>query len=88
MTDGQSYSREQTKNQALLLKNTPGVKVISIGIGNSVSKTELVNIASDRFHAFEVADFNSLNTINSEITYATCQSKLPFCRDRLPSIVL
>ncbi|XP_033736270.1 collagen alpha-6(VI) chain-like isoform X1 [Pecten maximus] len=74
MTDGQSYSSGLTKTQATLLKNIPGMKVISIGIGSSVNRNELLEIASDSSHMFEVANFNSLSQIGSEITFATCNT--------------
>lgn len=75
MTDGQSVSPSVTKTQATLLKNTPKVKVISIGIGINVNRNELLAIASDSSHMFEVANFDSLSQIKSDITYATCNSK-------------
>ncbi|KAJ8308221.1 hypothetical protein KUTeg_013095, partial [Tegillarca granosa] len=74
MTDGQSYSRGNTLHEAQLLKNIPGVKVISIGIGSRVDHTELLNIASDSAHEFTVASFNNLNSLKSELTFATCKT--------------
>lgn len=75
LTDGRSYSSSSTISEANKLKNMPGMKVISIGIGSSVDKTELLNIASDAAHMFTVAGFDSLDAIKSEIAFAACNSK-------------
>lgn len=50
-----------------------GVEVIAVGIGNSVSNSELEAIASDSSHVFQVQDFNLLNTIQKQLTNAACQ---------------
>lgn len=75
LTDGKSYSSYNTVLEANKLKNVPGIKVISIGIGSSVDKTELLHIASDGAHMFTVAGFDSLAAIRSEIAFAACNSK-------------
>ncbi|XP_076097610.1 collagen alpha-5(VI) chain-like isoform X1 [Mytilus galloprovincialis] len=74
LTDGKSYSHTNTVTEANKLKTMPGVKVISIGIGSSVDRNELLDIASDSSHMFTVAGFNSLTAIKSEISFAACQS--------------
>lgn len=83
LTDGQSYSTSRTIQKANDLKGM-GVKVISVGIGSSVSQTELNGIATDLQHVFNVTDFNALNSIQYEIKTAACAGKYgcisPFSR--------
>ena len=50
-----------------------GVEVIAVGIGNSVSNSELEAIASDTSHVFQVQDFDLLSTIQNQLTNAACQ---------------
>lgn len=50
-----------------------GAEVIAVGIGNSVSNSELEAIASDSNHVFQVQDFDLLNTIQNQLTNAACQ---------------
>lgn len=71
LTDGQSYSTSRTIQKANELKGM-GVKVISVGIGNGASQTELNGIATDLQHVFNVTDFNALNSIQYEIKTAAC----------------
>ena len=44
-----------------------------MGIGNSVSNSELEAIASDTSHVFQVQDFDLLSTIQNQLTNAACQ---------------
>ncbi|WAR18708.1 CO6A3-like protein [Mya arenaria] len=74
LTDGQSTHPTDTAREADLLKNRTNVKVVAIGIGSGVHTTELQRIASDDSHALAVVNFDSLNTIKSELTYVTCQT--------------
>ncbi|KAK3595499.1 hypothetical protein CHS0354_021597 [Potamilus streckersoni] len=74
ITDGQSTYPLRTKVEADLLKNRTDTKVITIGIGSAVDRTELEVIASDHSHAFEVPNFNALQQIKSELTFAACQT--------------
>lgn len=74
LTDGMSYSTSRTIDKANQLKNM-GVKVISVGIGNSVSKVELNGIATDLQHVFTVTNFDVLKSIQYEIKTAACASK-------------
>lgn len=74
LTDGQSYSTSRTIQKANELKGM-GVKVISVGIGSSVSKSELNGIATDLQHVFNVTDFNALSSIQYEIKTAACAGK-------------
>ncbi|KAL3875024.1 hypothetical protein ACJMK2_037965 [Sinanodonta woodiana] len=74
ITDGQSTYPSKTKIEAELLKNRTNTKVITIGIGSSVDRTELQVISSDHSHAFEVPNFTALQQITSELTFAACQT--------------
>ena len=49
------------------------MEVIAVGIGNSVSNSELEAIASDTSHVFQVQDFDLLSTIQNQLTNAACQ---------------
>ncbi|XP_060081669.1 collagen alpha-1(XII) chain-like [Ylistrum balloti] len=71
LTDGQSQSRTDTIHEADLLKQM-GVKIISIGIGNGIAQTELVSMATDQQHVFNVDNFDALHTIQSEIKDSAC----------------
>lgn len=59
-----------TQAQAL---HASGAEVIAVGIGNSVSNSELEAIASDSNHVFQVQDFDLLSTIQNQLTNAACQ---------------
>ncbi|KAK3604612.1 hypothetical protein CHS0354_027465, partial [Potamilus streckersoni] len=73
ITDGQSTEPSKTKVQAELLKHRNGTKVIAIGIGSGIVHSELETIATDHAHALAIADFNALQQLKSELTYAACQ---------------
>ncbi|XP_041351171.1 collagen alpha-4(VI) chain-like [Gigantopelta aegis] len=71
LTDGQSTEKPQTAHEATKMHST-GVKVISIGIGNSVDKTELLTIASEDKFMFTVPSFATLHTIENRIKQTAC----------------
>lgn len=73
LTDGQSTSPSKTQTAARLLHQT-GVEVITVGIGNGITQSELAVIASDVQHVFKVQSFDALNTIKAELTNAACQA--------------
>ena len=58
------------------------MKVVALGIGNTISQTELNNIASapTNRNAIRVQDFSSLTNVEEQLTNATCsgQSSLIF----------
>lgn len=85
LTDGNSNSQYTTKREAANLHHT-GVKVISVGIGSSVSRTELAAIASDSRQVFTVANFNSLTSIQRELESAACTTPSE-CGDKPTDIV-
>ncbi|OWF38639.1 Collagen alpha-6(VI) chain [Mizuhopecten yessoensis] len=76
LTDGQSHSRPATLSEASRLKQI-GVKIISVGIGTQVSQEEINGIASDSNHAFTVATFDALHTIQSELENTACGGTIP-----------
>lgn len=72
LTDGQSTDPAKTQTAAEDL-HLAGAQVISIGIGSGISSQELETIASDKQHAFKVADFDALRTIETQLQHAACQ---------------
>uniref|UniRef100_K1PKC1 Collagen alpha-6(VI) chain n=1 Tax=Magallana gigas TaxID=29159 RepID=K1PKC1_MAGGI len=86
LTDGQSSSHANTLTQAQAL-HASGAEVIAVGIGNSVSNSELEAIASDSNHVFQVQDFDLLNTIQNQLTNAACQQAALHCQSAVADIV-
>ncbi|XP_062581120.1 collagen alpha-4(VI) chain-like [Saccostrea cucullata] len=86
LTDGQSSSHSKTLLQAQSLHSS-GVEVIAVGIGNSVSNSELEAIASDQAHVFQVQDFDLLHTIQNQLTNAACQQAALHCQSAVADIV-
>eukprot|EP00105_Crassostrea_gigas_P010777 XP_011426166.1 PREDICTED: collagen alpha-1(XII) chain-like isoform X1 [Crassostrea gigas] len=82
LTDGISADPTHTRIQAKAL-NASGVEVIAVGIGSSVSNTELNAIASDSSHVFKVQDFDILNSIQNLLTNVTCHQADLLCIDKV-----
>ena len=77
-TDGLSKNPRDTAREAELAKRK-GIYLFAIGIGMSVEKTELADIASepeDDF-VFHVANFSVLNTIKDILAIKTCAVNQP-----------
>ena len=74
VTDGQSISPTNTKHAADLAHQA-GIKTFAIGVGSSISKQELQNIASDPQHVFHVSTFDALHQLQSELRNKTCEGK-------------
>ena len=77
-TDGLSKNPRDTAREAELARRK-GIYLFSIGIGMSVEKTELAEIASepeDDF-VFHVANFSVLNTIKDILAIKTCAVDQP-----------
>ena len=77
-TDGLSKNPRDTEREAELAKRQ-GIYLFAIGIGMSVEKTELADIASepeDDF-VFHVANFSVLNTIKDILAIKTCAVQQP-----------
>nr|XP_022328103.1 uncharacterized protein LOC111127294 isoform X1 [Crassostrea virginica] len=73
VTDGQSISPTNTKHAADLAHQA-GIKTFAIGVGSSISKQELQNIASDPQHVFHVSTFDALHQLQSELRNKTCEA--------------
>jgi collagen type VI alpha len=75
ITDGKSYSKNDTLSEAQVLRNS-GVTIFSIGVGDGVDMTELRGMASKDSYVFNVSTFNALNSIREELTVKTCKGNL------------
>ena len=77
-TDGLSKNPRDTAREAELAKRQ-GIYLFSIGIGMSVEKTELADIASEpeEDFVFHVANFSVLNTIKDILAIKTCAVQQP-----------
>ncbi|KAK3595500.1 hypothetical protein CHS0354_021599 [Potamilus streckersoni] len=60
-------------------------RVIAVGIGSSVSITELRHIASDNAHVFTVPSFSSLSSIISQVQATVYRGGIHFFFASLPS---
>ncbi|KAK0047864.1 FMRFamide receptor [Biomphalaria pfeifferi] len=72
ITDGNSQNHAQTAQAAERLKNS-GVKVIAVGVGNRISRAELLAIASDEKDIFNVNDYSVLNEIKNALVTSACE---------------
>ncbi|WAQ98536.1 MATN1-like protein [Mya arenaria] len=72
-TDGISKTPHETAREAELAKRD-GIYLFSIGIGMSVERTELEDIASEPVddYVFHVSNFSVLNTIKNILAIKTC----------------
>ncbi|GAB1606558.1 hypothetical protein Ahia01_000938400, partial [Argonauta hians] len=74
ITDGQSSRQSDTKRSAQLLKLT-GAVVIAIGVGNDISRKELLTISSEsnKTNVFTVANFEALKSIEKNLILKACK---------------
>lgn len=74
LTDGQSEGN--VNNPARLLKNS-GIVIFSVGIGLSVNKQELEDMASDppEEHVVMLNSFTQLSKLSSKLSSRTCNGK-------------
>lgn len=72
ITDGQSNSHSATK-EAANLAHQAGIITFAIGIGSSVSRQELQDIATNPQHVFQVPAFDALSKLQSELTTEICE---------------
>ncbi|GAB1606676.1 uncharacterized protein LOC115210527 [Argonauta hians] len=91
ITDGESTLPDDTKLEAANARKS-NITLISIGIGSSISRKELNEIASDpdNEHVFNSKDFNNLLHIVDTVANKTCVSipkdvKPKECRDTIPN---
>jgi len=55
-----------------LLKSLVGTKVVALGIGTGVDRSELEDIASSPQHVILVEDFNVLSSVEEQLRNVTC----------------
>ncbi|XP_052689380.1 collagen alpha-1(XII) chain-like isoform X1 [Crassostrea angulata] len=72
VTDGHSTFPSHTTGAANLAHQA-GIITFIIGIGSSVSRQELQDIATSPQHVFQVPDFNVLSKLHSELTTKICE---------------
>lgn len=72
VTDGRSTFPSNTTGAANLAHQA-GIITFAIGIGSSVSRQELQDIATSPQHVFQVPDFNVLSKLHSELTTKICE---------------
>ena len=79
LTDGYSNGINP-RGPANQLRNL-GVTIFSIGIGSSVSVSELNEIASDPddVHVLRPSSFNQLVDFVDKVSSVTCSGKIPGC---------
>nr|XP_034327350.1 collagen alpha-3(VI) chain isoform X2 [Crassostrea gigas] len=85
VTDGRSTFPSNTTGAANLAHQA-GIITFAIGIGSSVSRQELQDIATSPQHVFQVPDFNVLSKLHSELTTKICEalSSSVLCSNKLP----
>ncbi|XP_056003036.1 cartilage matrix protein-like isoform X2 [Ostrea edulis] len=76
LTDGQSLEPLLTRKSAATL-HAMGVEVFAIGMGRHVDSSELLTIASDKDHIYQVPTTNDLESIHTKIVDAICKLKVP-----------
>ncbi|XP_060561222.1 collagen alpha-1(XII) chain-like [Ruditapes philippinarum] len=74
LTDGRSLEPSALQYSVKELKKNPLVTTIAVGIGGSVDPQELLMIAKDANHTFQVSSFDALNTIQGEVTDTACNA--------------
>ncbi|XP_036358133.1 uncharacterized protein LOC115210527 [Octopus sinensis] len=91
ITDGESTLPEDTKLEAEAARHS-NITLISIGIGSSISRKELNEIATDpdSSHVFNARDFNNLIHIVDTVANKTCVAipkdvKPKDCNDIIPN---
>ncbi|XP_041347924.1 cartilage matrix protein-like [Gigantopelta aegis] len=83
LTDGNSQDTQKTADEAQLTREE-GIEMFAIGVGHSVSETELRNIAGTDNNVMSVSNYDLLRTVKSRLAYKACGSNpIPevVCRD-------
>lgn len=73
LTDGQSTFPPKTLTAAENLHKA-GPEVIAIGVGSGANTNELNQIATDSYHVFQVANFDALSTLQTELEKTACKT--------------
>lgn len=89
ITDGQTSDEDLTNLEAavLLLAQSP-VEVFVVGIGNSISQTELIRIGQDNPQRVFTSSFDALDSLLASIVTSmeqACRSKLNGCESTTPT---
>lgn len=71
ITDGGSYSPEETKAEARRAQ-LQGVLIIAIGVGQGVNNQELEAIAGSKDLVFNVDDYSLLESIRNAVLTKAC----------------
>jgi len=70
ITDGQSNNPQDTRQQALALRNSTEFEVFAVGIGNDVHRNELISITGDPQSVIQIENFNASEFDKFEILFA------------------
>ena len=54
---------------------TQGIQVIVVGVGRYIRTYEIYNMAYDQYHAFHIASYDNLTTLEPEIKAKACGGK-------------
>ena len=76
LTDGKSNNPAQTAMTAQKV-HMSGIETIAVGVGSGIGVKELITLASDAGHVFQVVNFDALHTLQAELKNATCNGRLP-----------
>jgi collagen type VI alpha len=74
MTDGKSQSSSLTEARAKKLRDQAGAVVFSVGIGSSISQSELKTIASAPEYVLNAANFDKLGSSMKSVTVQACRN--------------
>ncbi len=80
ITDGNSDDHKATAHQARLAREA-GIHLFAIGVGQYITESELLNIAShpSDMYVHKVTNFNALNSIKDILAMQTCKGKYRSC---------
>lgn len=72
LTDGTSVSPTQTAASAASLRNSTQARVLAVGVGEAVSMSELLVIASSPNDVFTIADHSALAQVVGSVAEVAC----------------
>ncbi|XP_041349212.1 collagen alpha-6(VI) chain-like [Gigantopelta aegis] len=90
LTDGQSQKQDVTSQEAALARDA-GIIMFAVGVGNNVSREELISIAGKEDNAFTVANYSALQSIRDLLEYRTCVERMipiPPCGESHPADII
>ncbi|KAK7087521.1 collagen alpha-5(VI) chain-like isoform X2 [Littorina saxatilis] len=74
LTDGNSQRRSWTKQQAAEAR-AENITIFAVGVGRSVSQTELLNIAGDPERVIQANSYDDLKNVKEQLAHKTCVMK-------------